>query len=421
MQNLAEKGLLRSLTLKDAVGIGLGAIIGAGIFVVTGVAAGISGPAFLIGLLIAGIIATFNALSSAQLAAIYPQSGGTYEYGYILINPTFGFSAGWMFLISKLAAAGVVAIGFGSYFYQLVPIVSPMTFSVLAVILLTVANYFGIKKAGVLNLVIVTITLLSLLYLVFSGIPEVKSENFKPFAPFGISGIAEAAALLFFAFTGYARIATLAEEVVEPKKTIPKAIIITIVTSILLYAVISIVAIGVIGTENMASSTSALQVVANALSTPAISVIVTIGASTAMLGVLLSQILGISRMMLAMGRRRDLPPIFQKIHTRYRVPHIGIIITGIIILMLTLVGSFEFIVRAATFTILLYYSITNVAALKQPKKDRIYGKVIPILGLIGCLAMSISLPLIVILSGIGTLVVGFGLRFLFQKVYRRPE
>lgn len=147
------------------------------------------------------------------MAAIYPRSGGTYEYGYILLNPIFGFSAGWMFLISKLAAAGVVAIGFGSYFYQLVPIASPLSFSILAVIILTAANYFGIKKAGNLNLIIVAIMLLSLIYLIFSGIPEIKSENFEPFAPFGISGIAEASAILFFAFTGYARIATLAEEV----------------------------------------------------------------------------------------------------------------------------------------------------------------------------------------------------------------
>ena len=416
-KNNNNNGLLRLLTLKDAVGIGLGAIIGAGIFVVTGIAAGVSGPAFIVGLLVAGIIATFNALSSAQLAAIYPHSGGTYEYGYILINPAFGFSAGWMFLISKLAAAGVVAIGFGSYFYQLVPVASPITFSVLAVILLTVANYFGIKKAGTLNLVIVTITMLSLLYLVFSGIPEVNSENFKPFAPFGISGIAEATALLFFAFTGYARIATLAEEVAEPKKTIPKAIIITIVTAILLYTAISVVAIGVIGTESMANSTSPLQVVADTLSTPAISVIITIGASTAMLGVLLSQVLGISRMMLAMSRRSDLPPIFHRIHNRYRVPHIGILITGIIILLLTLIGSFEFIVRAATFTILLYYSITNIAAIRQPKKDRMYGRLIPIFGLAGCLIMSASLPLNVIFSGIGLLLAGFGIRFLIHKKY----
>src|SRR5690554_3110191 len=168
MSNKNSKELLRTLGLKDAVGIGLGAIIGAGIFVVTGIAAGVSGPAFIISLLIAGIVASFNALSSAQLAAIYPQSGGTYEYGYRLLNPAFGFSAGWMFLISKLAAAGVVAIGFGSYFYQLVPIASPISISVVAVIFLTIVNYFGVKKAGILNLVIVAITILSLLYLVFS-------------------------------------------------------------------------------------------------------------------------------------------------------------------------------------------------------------------------------------------------------------
>ncbi len=417
MKIFDDQGLLRSLTLKDAVGIGLGAIIGAGIFVVTGIAAGVSGPAFLVGLLIAGIIATFNALSSAQLASKYQLSGGTYEYGYILINPTFGFSAGWMFLISKLAGAGFVAIGFGGYFYQLVPIASPITFSVLAVVILTGANYFGIKKAGVLNLMIVTITLLSLIYLTFSGIPEVNLENFKPFAPFGISGIAEAAALLFFAFTGYGRIATLAEEVKDPKKTIPKAIIITIVTAILLYSVISVVAIGVIGTQSMADSTSPLQVVADALNTPAIGSIVAIGASTAMLGVLLSQILGISRVMLAMGRRNDLPPVFKNIHEKYRVPHVGILFTGFIILILTLIGSFEFIVRASTFTILLYYSITNIAAIKQPKKDRMYGRLIPVLGLIGCLAMSVSLPLNVIILGIGLLVVGFVIRAFFHRKY----
>ncbi len=147
MKNTNATELLRALTLKDAVGVGLGAIIGAGIFVITGVAAGVSGPAFIVGLIAAGIIASFNGLSSAQLASIYPHSGGTYEYGYRLLNPFFGFSAGWMFLLSKLSAAGVVAIGFGSYFHQLMPIASPMVISVVAVIFLTAANYFGIKKA----------------------------------------------------------------------------------------------------------------------------------------------------------------------------------------------------------------------------------------------------------------------------------
>lgn len=407
--------LLRVLTLKDAVAVGLGAIIGAGIFVVTGVAAGISGPAMIIGLIIAGIVASFNALSSAQLAAVYPHSGGTYEYGYQLLNPTLGFSAGWMFLISKLSAAGVVAIGFGNYFYQLFPFVSPLYYSVTAVALLTIANFLGIKKAGILNNSIVSITIISLLYLIVSGFPEIKKENFEPFAPFGISSIAEATAILFFAFTGYARIATLAEEVKEPEKTIPRAVIITIVIAIVLYVLICIVAIGVIGAEDMAATKSPLQQVAASLSTPALSEVITLGASTAMLGVLLSQILGISRMMLAMGRRKDLPLFFEKIHPVYKVPYIAIITTAFIIILLTIVGSFEYIVKSASFSILLYYSITNIAALKQPPAEQRFGIIIPFLGLMGCLLMVASLPFSVICSGFVILFLGYVLKNVFNK------
>ena len=407
--------LKRVLGLNDAIGVGLGAIIGAGIFVVTGVAAGVSGASFIVGLMIAGLIASFNGLSSAQLAAVYPQSGGTYEYGYQLLNPSFGFSAGWMFIISKLSAAGIVAIGFGSYFHQLVPAFTPLTYSIVAVVVLTIANLVGIKKAGTVNQIIVLVTLLSLLYFIVGGIGSVKASNFTPFAPFGIMGIAESTAILFFAFTGYARIATLAEEVVEPKKTIPRAVIITITSAIVLYAAVSVVATGAIGAEGMSQSKSPLQVASEAMSAPAISVIITIGASTAMLGVLLSQILGISRMLLAMGRRNDLPHLFEKIHSKTSVPHIGILFTSVVILAITTLGTFDFVVRAATFTILLYYSITNIAAIRQPNQQQLYSKAVPYLGLVGCIAMSISLPLSVIISGVALLAIGFAMRYFVKR------
>ncbi len=418
MTNKPKDALYRHLGLKDAVGVGLGAIIGAGIFVVTGVAAGISGPAFLISLILAGTVATFNALSSAQLAAVYPQSGGTYEYGYQLLNPLMGFSAGWMFLVSKLAAGSVVAIGFGSYFYQVVPLGSPMMLSLSAIVVLTLANFFGIKKTGYLNLFIVGFTLLSLIYLSISGIPEINPENFTPFIPYGLKGIAEATALLFFAFTGYARIATLAEEVKDPATTIPKAVIITIATAILLYVLVSVVAIGVIGAQAMAGSTSPLQLVSNSLNTPGIRTMTSLGASTAMLGVLLSQILGISRMMLAMGRRKDLIPVFMRVHHKNKVPHIGIFITGFIIAGLCLIGRFEFILASAAFTILLYYTITNIAALRQEKKFQLYGKVVPVLGLTGCLLMAFSLNGEVIISGIILLLIGYILRLIIHKAFK---
>lgn len=416
-----HKLLVRNIGLADAVGVGLGAIIGAGIFVVTGVAAGISGPAFLIGLFIAGCIATCNALSSAQLAAQFPFAGGTYDYGNRLLSPLLGFSAGWMFLISKLSAGSVVAIGFGSYFYQLTGLGTPIILALGAIVFLTIANLLGIKKAGTLNLIIVGITILSLLYLIISGLPEMQSKNFTPFAPFGISGIAEATALLFFAFTGYARIATLAEEVKEPKTTIPKAVIITIVAAVILYGLVSVTAIGVIGFEAMAQSTSPLQLVADELQTPLIQTIISLGACTAMLGVLLSQILGISRMFFAMGRNNDFFPIFQKISAKSKVPLIAILFTSTVISILTLFGTFTFVLASAAFTILLYYSITNIAALKQNKPERLYPQWIPVLGLIGCLSMAVSLEWNVIVSGIIILVVGFIFRFILHRYVNKNQ
>jgi basic amino acid/polyamine antiporter, APA family len=216
---------------------------------------------------------------------------------------------------------------------------------------------------------------------------------------------------MFFAFTGYARIATLAEEVIEPEKTIPRAVIITIVSAIILYVFVSVTAIGVIGAEGMAGSISPLQEVAKPLDTPAIFTVITIGASTAMLGVLLSQILGISRMMLAMSRRKDLFPVLSWIHNKYSVPHLGILLTAAVILTLTIFGSFDFIVRAASFTILLYYTITNAAALRQPYEQQLYGKAIPIMGLIGCILMAFSLPWNIIASGLILLLAGFAARW----------
>jgi APA family basic amino acid/polyamine antiporter len=411
---MTQAKLQRVLGLKDAVAVGLGAIIGAGIFVVTGVAAGVSGPSFIIGLMIAGVVASFNGLSSAQLAAVYPQSGGTYEYGYRLLNPALGFSAGWMFVLSKLSAAGIVAIGFGSYFHQLLPYFSPMVYSVAAIALLTVANLWGIQKAGFVNIAIVVITLFSLLYFVVGGVPDMQMSNFEPFAPFGIKGIAESAAILFFAFTGYARIATLAEEVREPRKTIPRAIIITIAVAIVLYAAVSVVAAGVLGAPAMSATSSPLQLAANAMAAPGMSVVITVGASTAMLGVLLSQIMGISRMLLAMGRRKDLPHFFELIHKRTYVPHVAILFTAAVVLLITIFGSFEFVVRTATFTILLYYSIANMAALRQPRAEQIYGRIVPWMGLAGCVVMSMSLPFMVIVSGFGLLLAGFVLRYLLR-------
>lgn len=412
-----EKSVLRrDLTFADAVGIGLGAIIGAGIFVVTGAAASVAGAAFLVGLVIAAVAATCNALSSAELAAKYPQSGGTYEYGYQLLHPFFGFSAGWMFLAAKLAAGGTVALGFGSYFSQLVPMVSPRVAAVGAAVLLTLLNLFGIKKAGRVNLLIVALTLLSLLYFVVAGVPHFSAANLQPFAPFGWRGVLEAAALLFFAYTGYARIATLGEEVREPARTIPRAVIVTVAVSVALYLAVAIVAVGAIGANALAQNASPLQTAARTFSLPGVFWTVGIGATTAMLGVLLSQIVGISRMMLAMARRGDLPRALEHINPSQNVPDYGIVLSGAVIILLSIFGTLEWVMAAAAFTILLYYGIANIAALRLKGEDKLYPRWVAVLGLASCLLLALSLRPATIAAGVGLLVLGFIWRFLFQKI-----
>jgi APA family basic amino acid/polyamine antiporter len=398
--------LQRQLRLLDAIGIGFGAIIGAGIFVVTGVAAQMAGPSLVVSLLLAAVAATLNALSSAELAARYPQSGGTYEYGYQLLGPWPGFIAGWMFLASKMAAAGVVAIGLGAYANMLVPGLNPRGLAVGAVIAFTALNYFGVRRTSRVNLAIVAVSIASLLSLAIAGARSFDPANFKPFAPGGISGTLEAAAILFFAYTGYARIATLGEEVHDPRHTIPRAIIITILSSAALYVAVAAVAVGVVGTDRVSANPAPLGVAALAAGGTTLASIVAAGAVTAMLGVILSQIIGMSRMVFAMARRADLPVAFAAVHPRYGVPHRAVLLVGAGAGAIAATGSLRPVAAAASFAILIYYGIANWAALRLALPDRLYPSVVPLLGLTVCLLLAASLDRRVIVTGLGVLLAG---------------
>ena len=411
---MIESHLRRDLSLLDAVGVGLGAVVGAGIFVVSGVAAGVAGPAFLVGLVIAGVAATANALSSAELAANYPQSGGTYEYGYRILNPWLGFAAGWMFLVSKISAAGTVALGLAGYLEMLVPGLPLRTIAVGAIIAFTIINCFWIRKSSRLNLLIVSVSILSLVLFVVAGVVSFRLENLQPFAPAGWHGILQASALLFFAYTGYARIATLGEEIREPKSTIPKAIVITLAASVILYLAVAGVAAGTIGTVQMSSSVAPLGVAARTFTWPWVATAVAVGGVTAMLGVILSQLLGLSRMVFAMSRYGDLPSFLGHVHPRYRVPGRAVLLIGAISAMVAATGRLSTVASAAAFTILIYYGITNLAALWMAPTQKLYPYFIAGTGLFACVLLAISLPPRIILIGCAILAVGLTLRLLVR-------
>lgn len=414
----SQKILKRELGIFSATMMGLGSIIGTGIFVSIGVAAGSAGPSVIFAIALGALVATCNALSSAQLAASHAVSGGTYEYGYQYLHPSLGFTAGWMFLCAKSASAATAALGFAGYLINLFHLGSIPLVHIAAItsIVLTILVLSGLRYANWTNILIVSVTLFALTVFVIFGLaklPEKGLTNFEPFflsSENGFGGFFYATALMFVAYTGYGRIATLGEEVKKPKKFIPRAIIATLIVSSLLYIAVSFVAVGNVGSANLAQTTQSnatpLEMAARAIGTPGLGSIIALAACTSMLGVLLNLILGLSRVTLAMGRKGDLPNMFASISKKAKVPYASVLGVGIAITALTLIGSVEITWAFSAFTVLIYYSITNLAALFLPKKDRLYHPAFAVCGLIACLFLAFWVPLKIWMIGLGVIAAG---------------
>ncbi|KTD22256.1 APC family permease [Legionella londiniensis] len=428
-----HRKLRRDLGLSGAAMMGLGSILGTGVFVSIGVAAGVTGPSVIFAIILAALVATCNALSSAQLAASHPVSGGTYEYGYRYLHPAIGFTAGWMFLCAKTASAATAALGFAGYFLHLFGFrsVSIIPVAVTVVVVLTLIVLSGIKRSNKTNLVIVSITLLSLSVFIIFGFPSLLQnggQNLSPFFPKtaddGFGRFLYATALMFVAYTGYGRIATMGEEVKEPESTIPKAIILTLIVSAVVYILVALVAIGSVGSNQLATVTESratpLEIAASAMNQPRLVTLVAVGACTAMLGVLLNLILGLSRMALAMGRQHDLPEPFAVVSSKHRTPVAAVIGIGLAIASLTLFGSVKTTWSFSAFTVLIYYSITNLSALYLPKEKRLYPNFIAVSGLISCLFLAFWVPLAIWLSGL--LLIALGLIWhRFHRYYLKGQ
>ena len=418
--------LARSIGLPGATLLGLGSILGTGVFVSIGLAAGAAGGWVVLATVIAGLLATANALSSAQLAAAHPVSGGTYEYGYRLLTPSLGFAAGWMFLCAKCASAATAALGFAGYLIGVFGIESSRwsaVFAVGAVIVLTGLVLSGIRRSSAVNAAIVAVTIAALVALIAATAATVPhrltATGLGLDQPIGI-GLFEASALMFVAFTGYGRIATMGEEVRNPQRTIPRAIITTLAVSAAIYIAVAIAAVAALGAGGLAASTLAtgapLEDAARALGFGWLVALIVIGAITAMVGVLLNLILGLSRVVLAMGRRGDAPAIFGRVDARGAAPVAATIAVGIVIASIAAAGSIRLAWSFSAFTVLVYYAITNLAALRLPTDQRLYPRWVAWAGLLGCLALAWWVDPRAWISGIAVLAVGFALRFFIRRI-----
>jgi APA family basic amino acid/polyamine antiporter len=410
-----QNNLKRELGLFHAIMMGLGSILGTGIFVSVGLAAGIAGPSVILAIFAAALVAACNALSSAQLAAAHPVSGGTYEYGYRFLKPSLGFLAGWMFLLAKSASAATAALGFAGYALAAVGISSGLKtpVAVAVVLVFTVLVLTGVRRSAQANAAIVAFTVLGLL--LFAGTSSwyyITHGNPDAFTPFftgddtgsAVSAFLQATALMFVAYTGYGRIATLAEEVKEPRRTIPRAIIATLLVSALLYLLVSASGIAAVGSSFLFEATEGqaapLELAVRHMEIAFVPLLIAIAAATAMLGVLLNLILGLSRVLFAMGRRRDMPSATARLDAAGANPYVAVIVMGVVITLLASIGSVRTTWTFSAFTVLIYYAITNACALALPREQRLFPRWIAVAGLVACLLLAFWVPVHIWLVGL---------------------
>ena len=401
----ATTPLARRLGTGDAVVIGLASMIGAGVFSAFGPAARAAGGGLLIGLGLAGGVAYCNAVASAQLAAQYPTSGGTYIYGRERLGEWWGFVAGWGFVIGKTASCAAMALTFASY-----AIAGPMwanrLVGVAAVIGLTGANYRGVSRTVAVARVLVAVSMVALLVLILAISTSGHADAGLHFSSFGAYGVLQSAGLLFFAFAGYARIATLGEEVREPERTIPRAVPIALAIAFCIYLAVGVSALLGAGPAALAASARPLATAVQAADGAWALPVVRIGAAVASLGSLLALIAGVGRTALAMARHGDLPRWLASVHPRYRVPDHAELAIGAVVIVLVLTTDLRNAIGFSSFGVLLYYAIANAAAYTQPASRRRWPRALNVVGLIGCVVLVAALPVSAVVAGLGVLLVG---------------
>ncbi|GEA79612.1 APC family permease [Cellulomonas uda] len=402
----AQPALARRLGTGDAVVVGLGSMIGAGVFAAFAPAARAAGSALLVGLLVAAVVAYANATASAQLAAQYPTSGGTYVYGRERLSPWWGFLAGWGFVIGKTASCAAMALTFAAY-------VAPNAqrpVAAAAVLLLTAVSYRGVTRTARLARVVVAVVLVALTAVVVAtlvgGDPDWSRVEPWGGASGGWYGTVQSAGLLFFAFAGYARVATLGEEVRDPARTIPRAIQLALAITLVVYATVAVTLLATLGADGTAASSAPVADAAATSGWAWTGPVVRVAGAAASLGALLALVAGVGRTGLAMAREGDLPRWLAAVHPRYRVPHRAEVALAVVVCALVLTVDLRGAIGFSSFGVLLYYLVANLAAWTQPREHRRFPRAWQVVGAVGCTVLVVTLPATAVLVGAAVLVVG---------------
>ncbi|PWK36068.1 APC family permease [Actinoplanes xinjiangensis] len=408
--------LARRLGVSDAVVIGLGSMIGAGIFAALAPAAAAAGSGLLLGLAVAAVVAYCNATSSARLAARYPASGGAYVYGRERLGAFWGYLAGWGFVVGKTASCAAMALTVGLYAWPQ----QAHAVAVAAVVALTAVNYVGVQKSAWLARAIVAVVLAVLAGVVVACLsaPSADLGRLSVGGDATVVGVLQAAGLLFFAFAGFARIATLGEEVRDPARTIPRAVPLALGITLMVYTVVAVAVLAVLG-DRLAGAAAPLADAVRAAGWPELAPVVRVGAAVAALGSLLALILGVSRTTLAMARDRHLPHALAAVHPRFQVPHRAELAVGVVVATVAATADVRTAIGFSSFAVLVYYAIANASAWTLSTAEGRPPRVVPVVGLAGCLVLAFALPLQSVLGGAAVLAVGAAAYGIRHRLTRR--
>jgi APA family basic amino acid/polyamine antiporter len=419
--------LVPSLNVFDATAMSVGAIIGAGIFVVIGIAAGQAGSALIVSMVLAALMSLLSALSMAELIRWLPTEGSSYELARRLLSPATGFLSGWMYIVKNTFTGAAVAIGFARSLRVIVPAVPVTWTAALLCVIFTALNSIGIRQSAQLNNILVTGKLAILALFCALGLRYVNTAHFAPFEPIQW-GVIAGASSMFFAFGGAARVAVMAEEVIDARRNVPRAIMLSLLVSTVVYLLVGIVAVGLIGGPRLAAAGAPLSAAIAATGHPFAIYAVSAGGLVAMANVLLTSILGISRMAYAMTRRGDLPTHLTLVSVRRATPVFAIWATGFTMALLAAVVDLTRVVTVSTFAMFFGQTITNLCALRLDPAARRHSRVIPLLGLGTSLIFLVAIFFIAPLAwgiGVATLTGGMlyymGRRILISRRHRPSD
>ncbi|MEV4901653.1 APC family permease [Citricoccus sp. NPDC055426] len=416
-------GLQRRLGLPGAVVVGIGSMVGAGVFTALGLAAARAGTLLLAALAVAGVLAWINATSTAQLAAVHPTSGGAYTFGRRQLGPWAGFLAGWGFVTGKSASIAAMAYTFALY---AVPGTDGTArwVAVAAVVLVTGVNLLGITRTVQATVAIVVPVVLILALVVVAGLaspgPDAghgRAEVGSPGADPGLWSVLQGAGLLFFAFAGYARIATLGEEVRSPRRTIPRAVFGALAFTLVLYVLLAVALHRTLGVDGLATSASPVRDAVALLLGPDWIWLAVLGAALASLGSMLNLVAGLSRTGLAMAREGDLPRPLAAVSPRTSVPWVAQLVTAGAVIVLLLSADVLTVVGFSSFGVLVYYAVANLAAFTLTERVVRAPRWLNLAGALLCLVLALTLPWVSVLVMVGVFAVGLAGRAMV--VWRR--